>query len=193
MNTAVLVLIINKNKNEFLSVSLKNDHSDFNLPGGKVEHNETYIQTGIREVKEETGIDIYNLHYLYKDLDNDFEVITYYTFDYQGNIYTNENHIVKWLPIYDLNKSKKWSKYNSMIYNKYIDLPKHIRTRKITKSLERKNHTFNGKKFTNIHIRRIVRNPFYKGDISYGEMGVKKHPYPNIVSPRLFNKVSSTF
>tara|TARA_Y100000592_G_scaffold43602_1_gene69246 strand:- start:912 stop:1700 length:789 start_codon:yes stop_codon:yes gene_type:complete len=79
------------------------------------------------------------------------------------------------------------------LYNEYIDLPKHIRTRKITKSLERRNHTFNGKKFTNIHIRRIVSNPFYKGDISYGEMGVKKHPYPNIVSPRLFNKVSSTF
>ena len=122
MNTAILVLIINKNKNEFLSVSCKNDHSDFNLPGGKVEHNETYIEAGIREVKEETGIDVYNLHYLYKDLDNDFEVITYYTFDYQGNIYTKENHIVKWLPIYDLNKSKKWYKYNSMIYNKYIDL-----------------------------------------------------------------------
>ena len=75
-----------------------------------------------REVKEETGIDVYNLHYLFNDSDNDFEVITFYTFDYQGNIYTNENHIVKWLPIYDLNKSKKWSKYNSMIYNKYIDL-----------------------------------------------------------------------
>ena len=59
---------------------------------------------------------------MYKDLDNDFEVITFYTFDYQGNIYTNEDHKVKWLPIYDLNKSKKWSKYNSMIYNKYIDL-----------------------------------------------------------------------
>lgn len=91
MNTAVLVLIINKNKNQFLSVSLKNDHTDFNLPGGKVEHNETYIQTGIREVKEETGIDVYNLHYLYKDLDNDFEVITFYTFDSKGNIYTNED------------------------------------------------------------------------------------------------------
>ena len=99
MNTAILVLIINKKKNEFLSVSLKNDHTDFNLPGGKVEHNETYIQTGIREVKEETGIDVYNLHYLHKDLDNDFEVITYYTFEYQGSIHTRENHIVKWLPI----------------------------------------------------------------------------------------------
>jgi len=79
------------------------------------------------------------------------------------------------------------------LYNQYIDLPKHIRTRKITKSLERRNHTFNGKKFTNIHIRRIVRNPFYKGDVSYGEEGVTKHPYPSIVSPRLFNKVSQTF
>ncbi len=79
------------------------------------------------------------------------------------------------------------------LYNQHIDLPKHIRTRKITKSLERRNHTFNGKKFTNIHIRRIVRNPFYKGDVSYGDEGVTKHPYPSIVSPRLFNKVSSTF
>ena len=29
---ASCVLIINKNKNHFLSVSLKNDHTDFNLP-----------------------------------------------------------------------------------------------------------------------------------------------------------------
>ena len=29
--------------------SLKEDHTDFNLPGGKVEENETLIETGIRE------------------------------------------------------------------------------------------------------------------------------------------------
>jgi len=79
------------------------------------------------------------------------------------------------------------------LYNQYIDLPKHIRTRKITKSLERRKYTFNGKRITNIHIRRIVRNPFYKGDVSYGNQGVTKHPYPSIVSPRLFNKLSQTF
>ena len=122
MNTAVCVLILNKDKSNFLSVSLKEDHKDFNLPGGKVEQNETFEEAAIREVKEETGLDVYNLNYLHKDLDLDFEVITYYTLSYQGIVNTLENHVVKWLPLYDLTKSKKWPEYNSMVYNKFIEL-----------------------------------------------------------------------
>jgi 8-oxo-dGTP diphosphatase len=122
MNTAVCVLILNKDKSNFLSVSLKEDHTDFNLPGGKVEQNETFEEAAIREVKEETGLDVYNLNYLHKDIDLDFEVITYYTLSYQGIMNTLENHVVKWLPLYDLTKSKKWPEYNSMIYNKFLEL-----------------------------------------------------------------------
>ena len=122
MNTAVCVLVIKKDDYSFLSVSLKNDHTDFNLPGGKLEDNETLEETGIREVKEETGIDTFNLKFLYKDFDNDTEVVTFYTTDYFGEINTLENHVVKWLPIYDLTKSKKWPIYNSMIFNKYLEL-----------------------------------------------------------------------
>ena len=122
MNTAVCVLVLKKDDCSFLSVSLKNDHTDFNLPGGKLEDNETLEETGIREVKEETGIDIFNLKFLYKDYDNDTEVVTFYTTDYFGEINTLENHVVKWLPIYDLTKSKKWPIYNSMIFNKYLEL-----------------------------------------------------------------------
>ena len=123
MNTAVCVLILNKDKSKFLSVSLKEDHTDFNLPGGKVEMGESLIEAGIREIKEETGIDIFNLQFLYESYDEDYQVITYYTNSFEGSIYTKENHIVKWLPLYDLTKSKKWPEYNSKIYEMYLKLP----------------------------------------------------------------------
>ena len=95
---AVCVLIIDKESCNFLSVSLKEDHDDFNLPGGKVEVGENVVSAGIREVKEETGINIYNLKFLYEGMDNDFQVITFYTNNFDGDIYTTENHVVKWLP-----------------------------------------------------------------------------------------------
>ena len=119
---AVCVLIVDQKSCNFLSVSLKDDHTDFNLPGGKVELGENIIDAGVREVKEETGIDVFNLEFLYESKDNEFQVITYYTSNYDGNIYTKENHVVKWIPIYDLTKSKKWPEYNSMVYNKFLEL-----------------------------------------------------------------------
>ena len=43
---------------------------------------ETFIEVGIRETKEETGLNIYNLNFLYKNFDDNVEVNTYYTYDY---------------------------------------------------------------------------------------------------------------
>jgi 8-oxo-dGTP pyrophosphatase MutT (NUDIX family) len=119
---AVCVLIVDVESCTFLSVSLKNDHSDFNLPGGKVEIGEHLISTGIREVKEETGINVYNLKFLHEGYDENCQVFTYFTTNYDGNIYTKENHIVKWMPLYDLTKSKKWPEYNGIIYDKFLEL-----------------------------------------------------------------------
>jgi 8-oxo-dGTP diphosphatase len=120
---AVCVLIVDQKSCNFLSVSLKDDHTDFNLPGGKVELGESLIEAGIREIKEETGIDIFSLQFLYESYDEDCQVITFYTNNFEGSIYTKENHIVKWLPLYDLTKSKKWPEYNSKVYEMYLKLP----------------------------------------------------------------------
>ena len=120
---AVCVLIVDQKSCNFLSVSLKDDHTDFNLPGGKVELGESLIEAGIREIKEETGIDIFSLQFLYESYDVDCQVITFYTNNFEGSIYTKENHIVKWLPLYDLTKSKKWPEYNSKVYEMYLKLP----------------------------------------------------------------------
>ena len=110
------IVIILKNKKEFLSVSLHEDHSDMNMPGGMVKKSETPEQGGIREVKEETGLDIKNLKFLYKAVENNTLVYTYYTFDYEGEIFTVENHKIEWLPLEELNKSKSWPQYNKTCY-----------------------------------------------------------------------------
>ncbi len=122
MKKASCVLVVNKKDKTFLSVSLKKDHEDMNLPGGRVEKDETYIQAGIRETKEETGITVWNLKELHCDVDSGWTVVTFYTHNYLGNIYTRENHVVKWLPLEYLKKSKLWPEYNTEVYDKYIDV-----------------------------------------------------------------------
>ena len=79
------------------------------------------------------------------------------------------------------------------LWNRYIHLNSHIRTRKITKYLNENGYTFNGNRFHRIHIRRIVRNTFYKGMMSFGKVGITKHNYPTIISTRLWNKVSQSY
>lgn len=54
LKTAACVLI--EENGLFLSVSRKDDHEDFGLPGGKLDPNETFIQAAKREALEETGL-----------------------------------------------------------------------------------------------------------------------------------------
>jgi 8-oxo-dGTP pyrophosphatase MutT (NUDIX family) len=53
----VTAVIFNKD-GKMVIVSRKNDHTDFNLPGGKIEFNESPEQAIAREVLEETGLDL---------------------------------------------------------------------------------------------------------------------------------------
>ena len=53
VKTAVCVLY--EKDGQFLSVSRKDDPTDFGLPGGKLDEDETLIQCARRELLEETG------------------------------------------------------------------------------------------------------------------------------------------
>jgi 8-oxo-dGTP diphosphatase len=122
MKKASCILLIDEENKLFLSVSLKTDKTDFNLPGGKVEKGETFKQAAIREMKEETGLDILELDLIkfQKDFVDGYQVITYLTTKYTNKIYTKEKGIVKWLPYIHLTRSKSWKKENSNLYYKLI-------------------------------------------------------------------------
>lgn len=85
---AACVLVKHKTFTDlYLGVSRKEDNSDWGLPGGKAEEYESYIKAAIRETKEETGLDITNLKYVFSDLvpgDVDYFCVVYVA-DYDGS------------------------------------------------------------------------------------------------------------
>lgn len=95
LKNAVCVLI---QKGPFvLAVSRKDDPSDFGLPGGKVDLGEDLKEAITREVKEETGLEIFNLKQVFEEDDTlGYRVITF-TCDYEGEIYTEEAGVVRWV------------------------------------------------------------------------------------------------
>ena len=94
MPKASCVLLIDKINKLFLSVSLKTDKTDFNLPSGKVEKSETFKPAAIREMKEETGLNIKeeNLAIFQENIVKNYYVITFITNKCSGNHLTMPLH-----------------------------------------------------------------------------------------------------
>src|SRR3990172_9231352 len=91
---AVTILLHNED-GDILAVSRKTDDNDFGLPGGKVDDGETDEEAVIREVKEETGLDVLDVKpYFVREDDN--YICTTFIGNYLGEISTSENGKVKW-------------------------------------------------------------------------------------------------
>ena len=97
---AVQVVVLNE-KGNVLCVSRKDNHTDFGLPGGKVETGETDVRAAIRELKEETGLDVKNMTLIYANTMYGMLGYTYFA-ECTGEIQTSEPHVVKWGTFKDL-------------------------------------------------------------------------------------------
>jgi 8-oxo-dGTP pyrophosphatase MutT (NUDIX family) len=107
-------IILKNSKGQILAVSRKTNHLDFGLPGGKIEDEDLNFDDAIRrEVKEETGLEIYDLQIVHNDIWNGVEEYTYYG-KYFGMIYTNEPHIVKWVHPIEITKGS-FGEYNKKV------------------------------------------------------------------------------
>lgn len=127
---SVCALIINE-QGKILAVSRKDKRDDWGLPGGKVEEDETIMDAVVREVKEETGLDVEPHQFIFGNLT---ESKAYYCYTYICTITGGELHTpekikelgegdVKWADWEDI-EAGKYGGYNRHLHyvsDKYVD------------------------------------------------------------------------
>ena len=121
MKITAQVVLINQD-GLFLGVSRKDNHYDFGLPGGKMEpiDDNDPTNTAIREVYEETGLDIYNLRLVFAMHKDGYMGYTYLA-NYKGEINHDEPHVVKWLHFIELTKGS-FGYYNKLVGESLKDM-----------------------------------------------------------------------
>jgi ADP-ribose pyrophosphatase YjhB (NUDIX family) len=148
MITAQVVLI--NEEGLILGVSRKDNHTDFGLPGGKMdpEDNNNPITTAIRECKEETGLDISDLKLVFA-IHKSGNMGHTYLAKYSGEINHNEPHVVKWVPMQVLINGC-FGRYNEMVSESLtsmgipfqMDIDEETLKEELNEFM--KDHTFNG-------------------------------------------------
>ena len=87
------------------------DDDYYDIPGGKIEDNETSWEASIREFKEETGIVITKQHYIGHNTieypDRIFDLDIYLVDGYNGEPLEFDENTSMWIDITDLNKQTK--------------------------------------------------------------------------------------
>lgn len=116
---SVQAVLLNE-KGEVLAVSRKDDHTAFGLVGGKVDPGETHEEAMIREAKEETGLDITIKKMIFATHKNGRMGYTYLC-NYEGEIYTEEPHVVKWTTFNEIINGP-YGNWNHLVYKSLRDM-----------------------------------------------------------------------
>lgn len=114
---AVRTFLIENDKVVAIKYKREMDKDYYDIPGGKIEENETSVQASIREFREETGIEIINP-------------------EYKGNVIVEYPNRIFDFDIYVVNKYKGEPKEFEENYSMWIDIQKLIKEEKVFPSIE---------------------------------------------------------
>jgi 8-oxo-dGTP diphosphatase len=87
-----MVMIQNPETNEVLVQTRKRKYPGWSFPGGHVERGESFYDSAVREIKEETGLDVKNLkhcgivHWVNQESDERYICFLYKTTEYSGTL-----------------------------------------------------------------------------------------------------------
>ena len=108
---AVRTFLIKDNKVVVIKYITGINKEFYDIPGGKLEDNETSVEAAIREFKEETNLEIHNLKYAgnllveYPDLIYDLDI--YLTDEYTGKLMDTKECQASFQDIHELFKNDK--------------------------------------------------------------------------------------
>ena len=95
----VSIVWITKNDEKILAVSRGVDSDKYAMPGGHVEEGETPEQAAIRELKEETGLDLLNPEFIFSDYNSSGMYVCVYGGEYAGEIRGSDEGHVEWVSV----------------------------------------------------------------------------------------------
>lgn len=116
-----MVMIYDDNNNILVQNRVAKDWPGINFPGGHVKYDESIEDSCIREIKEETGLNISNLHFcgfyewnIIKDHKRHLAML-YKTKDYSGNLKSSNEGKMMWIKIDDINKYQQSTDFDKVL------------------------------------------------------------------------------
>lgn len=123
---AVCGLILHPDKKRLLGVSRKGNHTDFGLPGGKLEKNEVILEAIRREILEETGIVIDEPRWLMSSYDeNGYFVVAFLCKPLGGIVVPvakEPDTTVDWVT-WEQIENGSFGEYNKRLHERYNSFP----------------------------------------------------------------------
>lgn len=114
-----MCMVYDKDGNILVQDKKNKNWGGVTFPGGHIEHNESFNDSVIREVKEETGLDIKQpklcgiKHWTWSKRKR-YIVLLYKTNDFSGNLHSSDEGEVFWINKSDLKKYKLASGFDEM-------------------------------------------------------------------------------